>query len=157
MFVFHECKSVFLLSQTLKSLVPDKGSVRVCIPTYTCMHLCKCMHVCAHTVSLVWVRAGLMAPVVCQGPWGGERRGVLQAGGCHGRLVRRRWRIKVSLGFFYGGLAFNITTAEGHPCTLFKIQHKRMKHWPNWDEKAKHALVLEVSTNNITSEAHKLM
>lgn len=103
------------------------------------------------------MRAGLVAPVVCQGPWGGERRGVLRAGGCHGRLVRRRWRIKVSLGFFYGGLAFNITAAEGHPCTLFKIQHRRMKHWTNWDEKAKQALVLKVSTNNITSEAQKFM
>lgn len=115
------------------------------------------MHVCAHTVNLCecapasWPRLSVRAPGEERGGVSSEREAVMGdwSGGDGGS--RFHW------GFFYGGLAFNITAAEGHPCTLFKIQHRRMKHWTNWDEKAKQALVLKVSTNNITSEAQKFM
>lgn len=96
--------------------------VSVCV----CIYANVCMCVCTYSQA-AGVRAGPVALVVCRGPRGGERRGVRRARGCHGRLVRRRWRIKVSVGFIYGGLASNISAAEGHSCTLFEIQHEEAK------------------------------
>lgn len=89
---------------------------------WVCIYANVCMCVCTYSQA-VGVRAGPRGPG-CQGPWGGDRRGVRRARGCHGRLVRRRWRIKVSVGFIYGGLASNISAAEGHSCTPFKIQQQ---------------------------------
>ncbi len=149
------------------------------VTIFACLHICVCvcmyanvcvqyvyLHVCVRLCTSskhVWVCASPVALLVC-GPLGSRGAGFPQRG-CHGRLVRRRWRIKVSLGFLLQRLSCWYHSAEGLSCTLFKIQHEEETgslHQLGWKGIAHKVFKGEkfswenFSANEITSNAHEL-
>lgn len=100
---FLECKSVFSLSSdfAIRSQKRKASFVFVYLHMSVCIYANVCIGMSTYSKA-VWVLAGLVALIVCIGSVGGEGGGMSSSlvRRCHGRLVRERWRIKVSLGFF---------------------------------------------------------